>query len=98
HLTRLDSISDVDHQQRADLRDMLSKRFAQGRETSAVGSHNQAYARVRGLMASEELFDVEKESAAMRDRYGRTQFGEQTLIARRLVEAGVPFVKVGRGW
>lgn len=98
NLERLETISDVDHKERADLRDLLSKRFARGRETPAVGSHNQAYARVRGLMASEELFDIEKESAAMRDRYGRTQFGEQTLIARRLVEAGVPFVKVGRGW
>jgi uncharacterized protein (DUF1501 family) len=98
NLGRLETISDVDHKERADLRDLLSKRFAQGRETAAVGSHNQAYARVRGLMASEELFDVERETPKMRERYGRTQFGEQTLIARRLVEAGVPFVKVGRGW
>jgi len=30
--------------------------------------------------------------------YGPTLFGEQTLIARRLVEAGVPFVKVSRAW
>lgn len=98
NLGRLETISDVDHKERADLRDLLSKRFAQGRETAAVGSHNQAYSRVRGLMASEELFDVERETPKMRERYGRTQFGEQTLIARRLVEAGVPFVKVGRGW
>ena len=34
----------------------------------------------------------------MRDLYGPTLFGEQTLIARRLVEAGVPFVKVSRAW
>ena len=34
----------------------------------------------------------------MRDRYGPTQFGEQALVARRLVEAGVPFVRVGRAW
>lgn len=34
----------------------------------------------------------------MRDLYGPTQFGEQTLVARRLVEAGVPFVKVARAW
>ena len=33
-----------------------------------------------------------------RDAYGRGQFGEQTLIARRLIEAGVPFVRVGRAW
>jgi len=98
NLERLAALSDLDHAQRADLRDHLSKRFARGRETPVVGSHNQAYARVRGLMASEKLFDVEQESQKMRDRYGKTQFGEQALVARRLVEAGVPFVKLGRGW
>jgi uncharacterized protein (DUF1501 family) len=98
NLERLEAVSDLDHKQRADLRDMLSKRFAEGRDNSAVGSHNQAYARVRGLMASDKLFDIEQESQKMRDRYGPTQFGQQALVARRLVEAGVPFVKVGRGW
>ena len=34
----------------------------------------------------------------MRAKYGPTQFAEQCLIARRLAEAGVPFVKVGRAW
>jgi uncharacterized protein (DUF1501 family) len=34
----------------------------------------------------------------VRDRYGPTQFGEQALVARRLVEAGVPFVRVARAW
>ena len=98
HLNRLDAVSKVDHRGRADLRDLLSRRFVRGRETSAVGSHAQAYARVHGLMSSEKLFDVEQEPQKMRDRYGPTQFGQQALVARRLVEAGVPFVKLGRGW
>jgi uncharacterized protein (DUF1501 family) len=34
----------------------------------------------------------------MRDHYGPTQFGQQCLVARRLCEAGVPFVKVARAW
>jgi uncharacterized protein (DUF1501 family) len=34
----------------------------------------------------------------MRNFYGPTQFGQQCLIARRLAEAGVPFVKVARAW
>jgi hypothetical protein len=45
-------------------------------------------------MASDKLFDITKESDSMRDKYGRTLFGEQALVARRLVEAGVPFVTV----
>src|SRR4029079_7946239 len=41
---------------------------------------------------------VNQESQSMRDKYGPTLFGEQCLIARRLVEAGVPFVRVARAW
>jgi uncharacterized protein (DUF1501 family) len=49
-------------------------------------------------MASEKLFDISQESQAMREKYGPTVFGEQVLAARRLIEAGVPFVKVARAW
>ncbi len=91
-------MSDVDHADRAALRDLLGKQFAKGRSSDSLGSHGEAYERVRGLMASEALFDVSKEPAKIRDKYGPTQFGEQALIARRLVEAGVPFVRVARAW
>jgi uncharacterized protein (DUF1501 family) len=98
NLKRLEELTDLDHQQRGELRELLSKQFTRGRMVGAVGSHNQAYQRVRGLMSCEQLFDITRESQSMRDLYGTTQFGEQTLVARRLVEAGVPFVKVGRAW
>lgn len=98
NLRLLESMNDVDHRERADLRELLSKRFARGRENNALGSHIGAYERVRGLMASEKLFDISEEPQAMRGRYGPTQFGEQVLVARRLIEAGVPFVKVARAW
>jgi Protein of unknown function (DUF1501) len=98
NIKRLDGITELDHQQRADLRDLLSKQFAQGRTSPTLGSQNEAYQRVRGLMASDKLFDVSQEPDRIRDKYGRGQFGEQVLIARRLVEAGVPFVRVARAW
>lgn len=97
-LKKLDGISELDHQQRADLRTLLSKQFQAGRESSTLSSHNEAYERVRGIMACDALFDIRKEPQKIRDRYGKTQFGEQCLIARRLVEAGVPFVRVARAW
>src|SRR5437764_308971 len=53
---------------------------------------------LRGLMASEKLFDVALEPQKVRDTYGPTLFGEQCLATRRLIEAGVPFVRVGRAW
>lgn len=97
-IKRLDGITELDHVQRAELRDLMSKQFSKGRTNKTLGSHNEAYQRVRGLMASEKLFDISDESAKTRDMYGRSQFGEQALIARRLVEAGVPFVRVARAW
>lgn len=98
NLSRIESLSEIDHQDRAALRSFLSSSFERRVQSGAVASHGAAYQRVRGLMASEKLFDVSQEPQAMRDLYGPTQFGEQTLVARRLVEAGVPFVKVARGW
>jgi len=97
-IKKLDGIDELDHQQRADLRELLSKQFAHGRQSNTLASHGEAYERVRGIMASESLFDIRKEPQKVRDRYGPTQFGEQALIARRLVEAGVPFVRVARAW
>ncbi len=41
-----------------------------------------------------QAFDLSAEPAAMRDRYGRTTFGQGCLLARRLVEAGARFVTV----
>ena len=49
------------------------------------------------LMASasaREAFDLTREPDAVRDRYGRTRFGQSCLLARRLVERGVRFVTV----
>ncbi len=98
NIRRPNEISDLDHKERAHLRDLLSQQFVQGRSSSSLGSHGEAYQRVHGLMASEKLFDVNQEPPKIRDQYGPTLFGEQVLVARRLIEAGVPFVRVGRAW
>ena len=98
NLMRSEKLSDVDHKDRAALRDLFAGSFAKHRNDSVMQSHMSAYQRVRGLMASEQLFNVENEPEAVRVKYGPTQFGEQCLVARRLVEAGVPFVKVARAW
>jgi hypothetical protein len=44
-----------------------------------------------------EAFDLDSESTKMRDRYGRHPLGQNLLLARRMVEAGVRFVTVN-GW
>lgn len=98
NIKRGEGITDLDHAARADLREFLSRQFSKGRSGVTLGSHNEAYQRVRGLMASEKLFDITQEPQKVRDAYGPTLFGEQCLVARRLVEAGTPFVRVGRAW
>jgi hypothetical protein len=95
---RLSGMSAREHQERAQLRELLSGPFEENRAGNGIDSHHQAYQRVQGIMACERLFDIGQESQAIRDRYGPTLFGQQALAARRLVEAGVPFVRVGRAW
>ena len=46
-----------------------------------------------------KVFDLSLESDAVRNRYGRTKFGQSCLAARRLVESGVPYVAINyEGW
>lgn len=56
----------------------------------------QAYEFVSGD-AARKAFDLSKEPADLREKYGRTNFGQSTLLARRLVEAGATFVTVHFG-
>jgi hypothetical protein len=91
-------ISEREHVEREHLRQYLSERFNRGRNADEVSGYNSTYARVQGLMRSDTLFDLEKEPPAVRDRYGPTEFGQHCLIARRLIEAGVPMVRVSRAW
>src|SRR5262249_31186835 len=44
--------------------------------------------------SARKMFDLSREPAGVADRYGRTRFGQSCLLARRLVEHGVPFVQV----
>ncbi len=46
-----------------------------------------------------QLFDLAKEPDALRDQYGRNTFGQSCLMARRLVETGVPYITINyNGW
>jgi uncharacterized protein (DUF1501 family) len=47
--------------------------------------------------AAQKAFDIHQESEAVRERYGRNSFGQRALLARRLVEAGVPFITLNDG-
>jgi uncharacterized protein (DUF1501 family) len=48
--------------------------------------------------ATARAFDLAAEPASVRARYGRTQFGQRCLLARRLAQAGVPIINVHFCW
>jgi hypothetical protein len=63
----------------------------------ALTSHTRAQQRAFNLLTSSEIrnaFDLDREDPRLRERYGRTLFGNCALIARRMVESGVRFVNV----
>jgi hypothetical protein len=93
-------------QARVQLLDDMEQDFLSQRPDPAAQSHRTAYQRAVTLMrsAAAKAFDLSDEPAALRDAYGRNLFGQGCLLARRLVERGVPFVEVtlggngGPGW
>jgi hypothetical protein len=80
------------------LREMEAS-FLATRPGSGTASHVTAYDRaVRlGREEAKRAFDLSQEKAALRDAYSRSLFGQGCLLARRLVERGVPFVEVTLG-
>jgi hypothetical protein len=58
-------------------------------------SESQAYDLILGDAG--KLFDLNQEKAPLRDSYGRNTFGQSCLMARRLVEHGVPYITINFG-
>jgi hypothetical protein len=70
---------------------------AAGDPAAGLDEHyQQAYSLVTSPQA-QAAFDISREPPQVRDRYSRTPFGQRALLARRLVEAGVPFVTLYEG-
>jgi uncharacterized protein (DUF1501 family) len=88
------SLGDSGAAGREALRRELNDRFARRRRTAETDAYTTTYDQARQLMDRREVFDVTKEPAADLDRYGTHDFGRHCLLARRLLEAGVTFVKV----
>jgi hypothetical protein len=62
---------------------------------AAAQAENQAYDMILGDGA--KVFDLSREKTELRDRYGRSKFGQSCLVARRLVESGIPYVTINYG-
>jgi uncharacterized protein (DUF1501 family) len=94
NLLRPDGLSENADLERNALRERLSQRFARRRRTAQTDAYNYSFEQASKLMARKDVFDLDKESAADLERYGNHDFGRHCLLARRLLENGVTFVKV----
>ena len=94
----------AEFQRQFDLLRRFDAAFLEKYQSDAGRAHASAVERAVKLMTADQkqAFDLSRESDKMRDRYGRGSFGQGCLMARRLVETGVPFVEVmmgdGVGW
>jgi hypothetical protein len=82
---------------RRSLLDRLDDAFERANSSAGVARMDRAQQRAFSLLTSaavRDAFDLAREPGVLRDRYGRNLFGSSLLVARRLVEAGVPFVSV----
>lgn len=78
---------------------MMEAGFVKSTKGSAARDHQAVLEKTFDLLTSTQMdaFKVDKEPEAMKERYGTNGFGQGCLLARRLVEAGVPFVEVDLG-
>ncbi|MER3415192.1 MAG: DUF1501 domain-containing protein [Gemmataceae bacterium] len=92
-----DYISAVRTERRQRMRQAVEGSLAAFEKSAAARQVDEHFERAYRLISSRqarEAFDLSKEPPAVRDRYGRTRFGQCCLLARRLIEAGVRFVTV----
>jgi hypothetical protein len=85
--------------QRMQMLASLEKSFVKQERGQSAQDHANILEKTVALMTSKQMdaFKVAQESETVRERYGKTAFGRGCLMARRLVEQGVPFVEVDLG-
>jgi uncharacterized protein (DUF1501 family) len=85
--------------QRMYMLDTLEQGFIKQNRGEASADHDKILSKTKALLTSKQMaaFKVDQEPAAVRERYGNSGFARGCLMARRLVETGVPFVEVDLG-
>ena len=85
--------------QRVQALKMMESGFIDDNRGIAASEHAKVIGKTLSLMTSDQMtaFRVKQEPEPVQERYGKNNFGRGCLMARRLVEAGVPFVEVTLG-
>ncbi|HXD85769.1 MAG TPA: DUF1501 domain-containing protein [Urbifossiella sp.] len=99
NLLRPASLSQADDDERNELRKLADARYAANRRKEYTEANSYAFEMAAQLQKRVELFDLAKLPAKDQERYGTHDLGRHMLLARRLLEEGVTFVKVtSYGW
>lgn len=84
---------------RHDWRRFVNSRHRSRVQSAEMDAYTQNYEQALRLMERRELFDISLEAESVQLAYGRSEFGRQLLLARRLVEQQVPFIEIQHaGW
>ncbi len=94
HILRPEELTEDSDAARNDLRLAANRRFEQGRRTDESAAYNYTFHMAQQMMRRKEIFELDREPLAVRERYGKSTLGRHLLQARRLLEAGISFVKV----
>src|SRR5262249_22754704 len=82
--------------QKPDMLAVIEKSFIDSKRGELPTAHKDVYSNAVHLMTSKQMeaFKTDKEPAELREQYGQSGLGRGLLMARRLVETGVPFIEV----
>jgi hypothetical protein len=89
-------VSEEQAEHRLELWKVLEAGFLNNHASASPSAHRTVYDNALRMIHSDAAaaFDLSKEPAKVRDQYGKGVFGQGCLLARRLIETGVPFVEV----
>ena len=95
-------LSETQFARRTELRGLVDRmvRLQDKAAGDPVAALDEYYEQGHNLITSptaQQAFDIHQEADSVRDAYGRNSFGQRALLARRLVDAGVPFVTLYEG-
>jgi hypothetical protein len=89
-------LKDEDDKKRADLFRVVEDEFAADHKAEPFDAHRTGKERAWRLLKAKGVFDVSKEWDKAKDRYGDSEIGRGCFMAKKLMEAGIPFVEVGQ--
>lgn len=94
-------VPEADVDSRISLVEELDRAFLEDYQADSTRAHQANFQKAIALMRSgrTKAFELGREPDKVREKYGKNKFGQGCLLARRLVEEGVPFVEVAlNGW